>query len=109
MSPRDRILARRAKFIAAALAASGAASLAGCGQVEEEPRVDAAVESGTDTGPQPCLTTDAEVCLSAPLDTGVDTGPTPCLEPPLDSGIDDGDADAEPAPCLKMAPDSSFD
>ncbi|MGZ3475312.1 MAG: hypothetical protein ACXWUG_14265, partial [Polyangiales bacterium] len=57
--------------------------------------------------------TAAEPCLGAPLE---DTGPSVCLSAPLDTGTaDTGDfdasdaADAEPAPCLKMAPDSGFD
>lgn len=114
MSPRDRILARRAKFIAAALAASGAVA---CGNVEDD--TTPAADAGADLG------VEAAACLSAPIDGSVwdtgpapclsDTGPTPCLEPPLDAGEDvSADAgedtfDAEPAPCLKVAPDSGFD
>lgn len=94
MSPRDRILARRAKFIAAALATSGTVA---CAQVEEEPQpTDASTVS------------DAQACLSAPIDTGVDTAPVPCLDVAADTGVEDT-FDAEPAPCLKVAPDSGTD
>jgi hypothetical protein len=66
---RKRILLRRAKFIAAALAAGGALSGEACG--------------GT-----------AQVCLKMAVDSGptgdasndADAGPQPCLAPILDSG-----------------------
>lgn len=78
---KKRILSRRAKFIAAALAASG---IAACGGGVQGPS-DAAADAPRDTaldGPQGCL--------SPPFDAGGDTGPQPCLEPPLDAGSQDG-------------------
>lgn len=98
MSPRDRILARRAKFLAAALAASGTVA---CAQVEEEPKTkDGGADTAAPDAPEPCL--------SAPIDSGgVDTAPVPCLDVAPDAGTDT--FDAEPAPCLKVAPDSGTD
>lgn len=95
---KKRILARRAKFMVAAIAASGVA----CAQVDDDPKP--TTDAGADTRPNPCLSADAEPCLSVALDTGADTEPMPCLEPPIeDTGVHD-DADAEPMPCLKMPP-----
>lgn len=117
---KKRILARRARFMAAALAATGIA----CAKVEEEPPGDAAV---VDARPEGCLSPEwdsAEPCLGAPIeDTGPsvclsDTGPEPCLDPAWDSGPEPcleapwdtgADVDAEPSVCLKMAPDSTTD
>jgi len=97
MTAKDRILARRAKFIAAAVV-----SVAGCSS------------SAT-----PVTEADAQPCLSQAIDSGRDTRdatdggdtePTVCLSAPLDSSTDDADttvddaADAEPMPCLKMPP-----
>lgn len=104
MSPRDRILSRRARFIAAALAATSAGSLAACGgKTDEEP--------AADTGPSACLS-DAAACLGVAYDGGVDTGPSVCLEPALDTGVGPGDAtgvDTGPTPCLDVAIDSGTD
>lgn len=95
MSPRDRILARRAKFVAAALAGVG---VVGCSsaQVCLEPSIS---DAGTDTSKPQTSTTDTGTpnpCLSIAVDTGTgdadasvdtaDTEPTPCLVPPLDGG-----------------------
>ncbi len=68
MSPRDSILRRRARFVAAAIASAGVA---------------------VSCGPTPCL--------EPPVDAGTgdaradsDTGPTPCLDVAPDSGTDGG-------------------
>jgi len=87
---RKKILARRAKFVAAAVATIGIA----CGKEPNPP-------------PQPCL--------SEPYNPG-DAEPLPCLTPvvadppdPPDSGAPTDastpkDADTEPQPCLKVMP-----
>lgn len=83
---KKRILSRRAKFVAAAIAASGIA--AACGGEVTGPG-DASTDGPKDTAvdvPQPCL--------SAPFDAG-DAGPQPCLDVPLDDA-----GDAGPQPCL---------
>jgi hypothetical protein len=74
--PRSRILARRARFVAAAL---GAATLAACGSsTSEEP------------GPKDTGAADGSA-------DGADTGPVPCLDmPPPDSGLDGGPGDGGP-------------
>ena len=85
------ILARRARFVAAALAGVAVA----CGG------------STQDADPQPCLSPPSQ-----PRDAGsdADAGPRVCLEAPLeDAGSDEdagADADAEPQPCLKINPDA---
>lgn len=104
MSSREKILARRAKFIAAAVASAGAiacSSESSSGPtVCLEPTIDAGRDVG-DTMPMPCL--------DPVVDTGVsdttDTGPTPCLTPVEDTGAGDAEQDTGPAPCLKMALD----
>jgi hypothetical protein len=95
------ILARRARFVAAALAGVAVA----CG-------------GATDEGdPQPCLSirpTDGGIdsakpqpCLEPSVDE--DAGPQPCLSPlPPDAG-DAGDADAGPQPCLSPLPPDGGD
>jgi hypothetical protein len=99
MSPRERILARRARFMAAAMTSLMGCSDDSAGPVETDAIADTrpqACLSDTapgDTGAQPCLTADTPPDTNS--DTAVsdtaDTGPMPCLEPPLDSG---------PMPCL---------
>ncbi|MBN9165758.1 MAG: hypothetical protein BGO98_45505 [Myxococcales bacterium 68-20] len=110
-SARRLILARRARFVAAALASVTAAAVAGtsvnaCGG-ELDPTEsdtggggtagdrdaqasDGADGASKDATPQPCLSP------RKPDD------PQPCLTPPAD---DDDDFDAGPMPCLKFAPD----
>lgn len=85
---KKRILSRRAKFVAAAIAASG---IAACGGEISGP-ADAAADAPKDTtadGPQPCLGVafDAgpQPCLDVAPDAS-DDGPQPCLAPPLDGG-----------------------
>ncbi len=102
---KKRILARRAKFVAAALAATGVGA---CASVDEEPttKVDTGVAGDTsvkDTGAEPCLGVSAD--SGERFDTSTDTAPMPCLDPaPEDTGVADTDVDAGPAPCLKMPP-----
>ncbi len=93
------LLARRARFIAAALASVAAtgtvvvAGTEGCGGDSEQ----------TDAGqPEPCL---APIVDSGATDGGgqTDTGPQPCLKIAPDAGPDaKKDADAEPQPCLSL-------
>ena len=84
------ILARRARFVAAAVAGIAAA----CGGSTE------------DSKPKPCL----EPVLR---DAGADADPKPCLTPlPPDADVvvDAGaDADAEPQPCLSPLPPDGGD
>jgi len=83
-----RILARRAKFMMAAIAASGVA----CAKVDEGPQP--TTDAAADTRPNVCLSADAEPCL------GISADAEPCLEPPYDAGTDTG-----PEPCLAPPPD----
>lgn len=91
------ILARRARFVAAALASvAAAAGVEACGSGgPDQPTTDAG--TGRDGAePQPCLS------ATAP-DSGIDAQPQPCLEPlPPDAG--DAGNDAEPQPCLAPPP-----
>jgi hypothetical protein len=102
MSPKDRILARRAQFMAAAIV-----GIAGC-------------SASTDP-----TSSEPRVCLSPPYrDTGADTrdtGPTVCLTSSYDatgadtvdtSGDDAADTsvgDSAPMPCLSMPPPDASD
>ncbi|MBL8720648.1 MAG: hypothetical protein JNL79_31975 [Myxococcales bacterium] len=107
---KNRILARRAKFVTAALTTV----LAACGSSTTEEAKDTGTGSevgtdgGADTGPVPCLDMpppDTGTLDTGGLDTGSldssaadsggvrdsadeDTGPTPCLKVPLDTGTD---------------------
>lgn len=101
---KSRILARRAKFVSAALTTV----LAACGSsTTEEPKdTGTGTEVGADTGPVPCLdmpppdtgvldtaSTDSSAADSGGTrdsagDADEDTGPTPCLKVPLDTGTD---------------------
>ncbi len=88
---RRLILARRARFVAAALAsvavtAGVAAGTEACGGGVEQ------TDAGSDAAPRPCLDIvpdDAapRPCLDiAPDASDDDAGPKPCLAPPLDDG-----------------------
>ena len=106
------ILARRAKFVAAAVAS---VSMAACSSSSSEtgtvkdggadadaiavPCLGVPADSSTDTAPVPCLdqappdagdaAVDARDAAEAATDTLVDdTGPAPCLKMPLDAGTD---------------------
>lgn len=107
-----RILARRAKFLAAALSGAGLAAtaalvpgLAACGD-------DQVTEPADGAAPQPCLSPLAPDSGGVPPDASPDgANPQPCLSPlPPDAGDDAGDAsddaagDAEPMPCLAPIP-----
>lgn len=101
---KKRILARRAKFMMAALAVSGVA----CAKVDDDPKP-TTTDSGADTRPNVCLSADAEPCLGVSADAEPcleppleDTGPMPCLDPVPDSGTDTG-----PEPCLSPPPPDS--
>jgi hypothetical protein len=105
MSPRDRILQRRAKFVAAALASTAVA----CSSAEPSVCLEPAIDASGDTAKADTSVSDAqpEACLTPALDSAVtdsstgdsmDTGPMPCLDVDPDAG------DTGPAPCLKMPP-----
>ena len=86
MSARSRILNRRAKLVAAALAGGGVAASA-CGpsvclspSCEKCEPVDASKDQKDDMMPQPCLT--------APFDSGIDTGSDAPVDAPSDSPSD---------------------
>jgi hypothetical protein len=95
---RDRILARRAKFMAAAFV-----GIAGCSDntsPQPTPQVcltGQAYDTGVDT--RDAADTEPVVCLTSPADTSVDDGdatdtePMVCLSAPLDTGTDDGSAE----------------
>lgn len=110
---KKEILARRARFVAAALAGAGlAAGLSQCGGKTD--RDTGAGDAGSDVAPNPCLgmpQPDAEPrpCLEPPEP---DAGPEPCLgalppdaepQPCLDIEVDA--SDAEPQPCLSAPQD----
>ncbi len=112
MSPKDTILRRRARFVAAALTSVGMVS---CSSGPENPGpsvvdtgvVDGAKDSATtDSGPSDTPTP----CLAPPFDSGTaDTEPVVCLSAPLDTGTDAFDAtvdakDTGPLPCLAPPP-----
>lgn len=105
---RAAILARRSRFVAAAVAGlAGASLIAACG---------GSVTDEGDASPQPCLSPAVDAapqpCLEPPIDR--DAEPQPCLSPlPPDGGDDAGDAaasdggdagDAGPQPCLAPPP-----
>jgi hypothetical protein len=110
---KQSILARRARFVAAALASAGIAALAaqGCGGKSDADGSGVSQDAGSDGDAEP------RACLAPPYDAGADTGPQPCLDPPYDAGSDSdpqpclfapfdagSDADAEPQPCLAPPP-----
>lgn len=118
------ILARRARFVAAALTGLGAAaaSMAACGDGVDvpTPTADSATDGATEASV--CLSidaalpdgaTDAAVCLTmTPPDADADVAAeaTVCLSLPAPDAADAADeTDAEPAPCLKIAPDAADD
>jgi hypothetical protein len=85
---KKRILARRAKFVAAALAASGLGVAAACGG-DVSQGGDAGTDAAVDSPPQPCLSPpqgDASADVAAEADTDADAAPQPCLVPIEDSG-----------------------
>lgn len=87
-SARRLILARRARFVAAALA--GVAATAGVATATE------GCGGGTDTeeqSPEPCLSVDASI-----FKEDAKAEPQPCLS--VDASIGKEDAEAEPQPCL---------
>ncbi len=112
--PKKRILARRARFMTAAITTAGltASSVIGLAQEGCGGDVEQTAPSGaSDTGPNDGGTSDTgpSACLRVAPDSGDrDTGPSACLSPPYDSGTapDTGDAstsdvkDTAPMACL---------
>lgn len=89
---RQAILARRAKFLAAALAAT----LPACDREKEGIAPDHPTASVTDTGAPATSPSRADAALMAP-----------CLEvAPLPADAAPADAGPKPMPCLKMLPPS---
>jgi hypothetical protein len=101
MSPRDRILARRAKFLAAAAAATVSAACSSSAEPCLRPLNDTGVADANadtaDTRPQACLSPELDTSVAdstdasdtSVTDTGsTDTGPMPCLIPAADTGGD---------------------
>lgn len=93
-----RILGRRARFIAAALASAGIGAAPACGTPQvclfpvdiEDSGADA--DADADATPQPCLTPiepDAAPDAASDGSGDADAGPQPCLVPIEDAG-DDG-------------------
>jgi hypothetical protein len=112
---RKTILARRARFVAAALTGIGVAG--GTAACSSEPEAQACLSMVADTGGDDA--TEAAVCLSvdaSPPDTDTDAAVCLTMSPP-DADADVADdasdafdgADTEPTPCLKMAPDAADD
>lgn len=102
-SAKKLILARRARFVAAALAtlATTATAVEACGG-----DTDTAGDATDGGSPQPCLSPPATVRDAGGSDA--DAGPQPCLSPPrtIQDAGDDADADAGvPQPCLAVPPD----
>ena len=118
--PRKRILERRARFVAAAIASAG---LAGC----ERPQsclqvitpVPEAMDAGKATNDASEVDTAPDATAATPPQPCLDVAPMPCLSPmpppPPDAGAtkDTGskaggtskpDAGPPPMPCLKVAP-----
>src|SRR5512139_3079722 len=92
---RKAILARRARFVAAALASAGlVVSTADCGGESSKDKGDASV-GGSGGTPQPCL---SQAIGGSGGSGGTAGAPQPCLEPAGGSG---GTAGA-PEPCLGM-------
>ncbi len=111
--PKQIILARRARFVTAALAS---VSLAACSSNSgTEATVDAKAD-GTgvvDTGPVPCLDQpppDSSVADTADARDVGDTADARDTKDASDGSNDDSATDdTGPAPCLKIAPDTGGD
>jgi hypothetical protein len=121
------ILARRARFVAAAIASAGLA--AGCSSSEAEPQAclsyvaqhDAATDGDKDASLD--APTEAQMCLAAPFDAtpgeaqaDVNAEPQVCLEPQEDVNAEpqvclepQEDVNAEPQVCLDPVPDATPD
>lgn len=90
--PKSLILARRARFLAAAVAATAVGAAGACGGTavdDPAPCLSIAADAGegdatdgatrdADAGPQ--------VCLTRPIEDAGDAQPTPCLKAPVDGG-----------------------
>ena len=101
--PKHVILARRAKFVAAAVASAGLVTACSShaeaclslaqndtGAVDGTADGSSTDTGSTDTGPTPCLTPVEDTGTRDASDGG-DTGPTPCLDVAIDSGTADSD------------------
>jgi len=130
-----RILARRARFVAIAVASAGLpAATQACGgnvesntaSVSEDAGAEACLSIAQDAGldqAQPCLGApldaadeEPQVCLEPPLDA-TDEEPQMCLQPPIDAADEEPqvcleppeDAGDAPQVCLDIDPDASWD
>jgi hypothetical protein len=98
---KSKILARRARFLAAAAASAGIVACSSADDGTPTPAdsgaTDSAVDTSmSDTGPMPCL---------EPLeDTGVLDSGSDTFVP--DSATDTGEKDTGPMPCLAPPPDT---
>ena len=95
------ILARRAKFVAAALAAAGvtvgaSGGLPACGSDSEK-----SSDASNDGNPQPCLRAMVD---GGDDDEDADAEPQPCLSLALDADVEDGGDSGIPQPCLAPPP-----
>jgi hypothetical protein len=80
---KKKILARRARFVVAALA--GVSAAVACGG-ETTATGDGGTEAGADASPMPCLSPPSQTDASADASdasTDVDAGPQPCLVPTM--------------------------
>jgi hypothetical protein len=111
---RKTILARRARFIAAAIASAGVAGCGGDAASSACLSTYVPQDGGSDVGAdaRPCNAPDvsheAQMCLQPqpPDAADADAGPQVCLsQPPPDAA----DEDTGPQVCLKIAPDASDD
>lgn len=109
MSSRDKILARRTKFIAAAVCGL---SVASCGSQAEVCLSIAAEDSGDgdaskDASADTRDTGLPEACLSPPYDSGpgdTTVGDTTTIDSADDTAITDAEKDTGPMPCLAPPP-----
>lgn len=84
--PRRIILARRAKFVAAALAGMNAATCGGESTSSPKPCLSVAYDASADAFPQPCLSAPPQV------DSGEDSGESDAAEAgPSDASDANGD------------------
>lgn len=96
--PKSLVLARRAKFVAAALAGVTGVATACGGSTEttkSHPEPCLGVECCPDPPPQPCLSTVADADAEGASDAS---------DASTDANADDADADATPQPCLSPLP-----
>lgn len=113
---KKRILARRARFVAIAMASTGLpAATQACGGNVESNTASVSEDAGAEaclSPPEDAALDQAQPCLGAPLDASdepqvclsqaIDAadGPQPCLDPPMD---------ATPEVCLEPPEDAGFE